>query len=137
MYNVTFDNITMLDTSNGPRIKSQRGRGGVVADIVYKNIKAGHVADMISVTLEYHTGIPPTNKTATPVFRNFLFENITFSGSDNGGVFLGLPESPIVNVTLRNVNFNKYGFFMLRRCVYQAFINIFGLSFGISLIAAA
>ena len=35
---VTFDNITMANTGTGIRMKTQRGRGGVVSDIVYRNM---------------------------------------------------------------------------------------------------
>ena len=36
-----------------PRIKSERGRGGIVSDIFYRNIVASNLSAMISITLEY------------------------------------------------------------------------------------
>ena len=62
---------------------------------------------MISITLNYHSGLDPTNETATPKLRNVLLENLEFSGNDEGGEFDGLPESYIENITLKNVNFNN------------------------------
>lgn len=106
IFNVTFDNITMNNTGCGPRIKTQRGRGGVVDGITYRNIVAENVGEMIQMTMEYSGHLPATNATATPVLRNFLFENVSFRGGDNAGRYDGLAESPIVNVTLRNVSFN-------------------------------
>ena len=69
VFNVTFENIDMTGTINGPRIKSERGRGGVVDGITFRNIMAHDVRTMVSVTLNYHAGLAPTNKTATPVLR--------------------------------------------------------------------
>ena len=113
VHNVTFENIEMTGTSSGPRIKSQRGRGGVVDGITYRNVTARNLGDMVQLTLNYHTGLSPTNKTATPVMRNVLIEDCTFTAgkkSDarrpNAGVVDGLPESHIQNVTFRNVNLN-------------------------------
>ena len=113
VHNVTFENIEMTGTSSGPRIKSQRGRGGVVDGITYRNVTARNLGDMVQLTLNYHTGLSPTNKTATPVMRNVLIEDCTFTAgkkSDarrpNAGVVDGLPESHIQNVTFRNVDLN-------------------------------
>ena len=36
--NVIFENFAMDSTERGPRVKSQRGRGGLVANITYKDI---------------------------------------------------------------------------------------------------
>lgn len=36
--NVTFERIRLNGTSAGPRIKTQRGRGGVISDVVYRDI---------------------------------------------------------------------------------------------------
>ena len=110
VYNVTFENIDMTGTSSGPRIKSQRGRGGVVDGITYRNVTARNLGEMVQLTLNYHKGLSPTNKTATPVLRNVLIEDCKFTASKsdlpNAGVMDGLPESHIQNVTLRNVDLN-------------------------------
>ena len=103
--NITFTDITMSGTQRGPRMKSMRGRGGVVEDIVFRNMFAANVQQMVSLTLNYHTE-PPTNASATPVFRNILLQNVTFTGTGSGGEFDGLDDSIITNVTLIDVNFN-------------------------------
>ena len=104
--NVTFEDIRMSGTDRGPRIKSQRGRGGLVTDITYRNISAENLQAMISLTLNYHPGLKPTNASATPRLQNILIEDCQFKGGKNGGEFNGLKESHIQNVTLRNVDFN-------------------------------
>ena len=87
----------------------RRGRGGVVDGIVYRNIVAKDVATALSLTLAYTHGLPPTNATATPRLRNVLFQNATFENATSAGEFVGLPESPIVNVTLRDVRYVGHG----------------------------
>ena len=139
--NVTFENITMTDTACGPRMKSQRGRGGTVDGILYKDITAANVGEMLQMTLDYHPGIPPTNATATPRFQNVRFVNVHFlettttttAGQEgeegeegrtaggkggNAGEFRGLPESPLVNVSLVNVTFGSDGQAKFTACEY-------------------
>ena len=56
----------------------------MVDGITYRNITARHLGEMIQVTLNYHTGLKPTNRTATPVLRNVLIEDCTFTGGSSG-----------------------------------------------------
>jgi polygalacturonase len=104
IYNVTFENIQMKNTDRGPRIKSCRGRGGTVQDIVYRNITGQDVQTAVSIDLDYVKSAKPTNKSATPTVQNILLENVLFSqGTTNYGEFKGLQESPLINITLKNV----------------------------------
>jgi hypothetical protein len=45
----------------------------------------------------------PVNET-TPVFRNICVSNLTATCQKSAGIIVGLPESPISNVVLENVN---------------------------------
>ena len=77
VFNVTFDNITMAQTGTGIRMKTQRGRGGVVSGITYRNIDMQEIqGQCVQVTLNYHAGLLKTNKTGTPVFKDILLENV-------------------------------------------------------------
>ena len=40
----------------------------------------------------------------TPFFHDFTIENVTATGATNAGYIVGLPESPIKGVTLKNVS---------------------------------
>jgi polygalacturonase len=101
VYNVTFDNITMANTGTGIRMKSQRGRGGLVSDITYKNIHMVEIAGQcVQVTLNYHAGLNATNKTGTPVFRNILLENVRCDKGKTSFWIDGLAEQVIENLTL-------------------------------------
>jgi polygalacturonase len=80
--NVTFEDIIMDQTNVGIRLKSQRGRGGVVHDVTYRNIHKKSIdEECVQVTLNYDANGPPstdtqTNATATPAFQNIAFENV-------------------------------------------------------------
>ena len=106
--NVTFEDITMDQTGTGVRMKSERGRGNVVEDVTYRRIDMKDIdGQCVQVTLNYAKGIKPTNKTATPVFRNILLEDVR---CDKGGAsyFIdGLQEQHIMNLTLKNVTMGK------------------------------
>jgi hypothetical protein len=39
----------------------------------------------------------------TPHFHDISIENVTATGSTTAGVIVGLPESPVVGLTLKNV----------------------------------
>ena len=107
VYNITFQNISLEGTRCGPRIKSQRGRGGIIDGITYRNITMSNMGSMFCVTLNYHDGIPRTNASATPALRNVLFEDIVIKDGISGGQFDGLDESPIHGIVLKNVVFQK------------------------------
>eukprot|EP01050_Picozoa_sp_SAG11_P056090 SAG11_NODE_34606_length_271_cov_0.593023_1_plen_67_part_10 len=48
-------------------------------------------------------GLKPTNKTATPSFSNILLQDVRCDRGANSYFIDGLQESPIANLTLRNV----------------------------------
>ena len=85
-------------------MKAERGRGGVVENIVYRGIMMRNIlSEAVQMTLNYHAGLKPTNKTATPVFRDILIENVLADGVEYAGLYDGLPEQHVLNFTLRNV----------------------------------
>jgi len=106
--NVTFENITMDNTGTGIRMKSQRGRGGTVSNITYRNIWMKTIAGQcVQVTLNYHPGLSPTNQTGTPVFRDILLENVRCDKAKNSYLIDGLVEQHIEGFALRNVTMHK------------------------------
>jgi polygalacturonase len=101
---VLFENFVCEGTAIGPRIKSQRGRGGVVANVVFRNLTLVGVPAPIVVTEYYEQSLPPQNASATPRFANISVEGLTARGGvKTGFYFNGLPESVIVGVRLRDV----------------------------------
>ena len=106
--NVKVERCTFQDTENGIRIKSPRGRGGVVQDISYSDITMKDVDPAITITC-YYPKIPAQDgaqaKTeTTPDFRNIRISNLTAQCKRSAGVVVGLPESPLQGIVLENVN---------------------------------
>ena len=109
---VVVNRCRFEDTDNGLRIKSSRGRGGVVEDIRYSNIRMKNVHPAISIVgyYQYSTNdkfpeddyARPMTET-TPVFRNITISNLTATSTREAGLIVGLPESPVSNVMLQNV----------------------------------
>jgi polygalacturonase len=116
--NVTVRNCTFTDTENGIRIKSQRGRGGLVENIRVSDITMTNVDPAITFTCYYmtnsagdpvqrfapdHDPVQAVNET-TPVFRNICVSNLTATCQRSAGIIIGLPESEISDVVLENVS---------------------------------
>ena len=115
--NVTVRNCTFENTENGIRIKSQRGRGGIVENISYSDITMKNVDPAITLTSYYMFNsagdakqkTEPAKDTAqpiaagTPIYRNIHISNLTATCQRAAGIIIGLPESLISDVTLENV----------------------------------
>jgi len=84
------------------RFKSQPSRGGVIEDIVYRDIQLDNARQAFEFNLEWRMVPPiaPPAKVLT-VVRNVRL--INFSGTvQSGGVMHGLKDSPISNVKFEN-----------------------------------
>jgi polygalacturonase len=100
-------NCTMEGTDNGIRIKSMRGAGGLVENVRYTNITMKDVEHAIVLALDYTDNNRPDFKgdaSKIPSIRNVLIDHVTITGSRNAGKIVGLPESPIRGVMLRDVS---------------------------------
>ncbi|WP_226530025.1 glycoside hydrolase family 28 protein [Metabacillus niabensis] len=113
--NVTVSNCIFEGTDRGIRLKSRRGRGGVVEDIRVSNIIMNGVICPFIANLYYFCGprgkekyvwdknpYPVTDE--TPVFRRIHFSNITAREvSAAAGFLYGLPEMYVEDVTFDHV----------------------------------
>jgi polygalacturonase len=99
-------NCTFDGTDNGIRIKSMRGAGGLVENIRYTGITMKNVDNAILIDLNYVDNNRPDFKgdpKKIPAVRQVLIDNVTVTGSRNAGRIVGLPDSRITGVTLRDV----------------------------------
>jgi polygalacturonase len=105
VYNVLFQDFVLNGTELGPRVKSQRQRGGLVANVTFSNFTLIGTGGGVAVTLHYLTNPPPGNATSTPRLQNITMDRIVAvpgTGVGTGTLFYGLPESVIDGVTLRD-----------------------------------
>lgn len=113
--NIVISNCIFEGTDRGIRLKSRRGRGGVVEDIRVSNIIMKDVFCPIIMNLYYFCGeggkekkvwdknFYPVDK-GTPKFRRIHFSEITARDVRNTAVFIyGLPEMPVKEITFDNV----------------------------------
>lgn len=113
---VLVTNCVFKLTDRGLRIKSQRGRGNlaVIQNITFRNIIMSDVKSPFVINAFYKAGNDEMDDRfvreyqevtdLTPVFREFTFQDIRCEKVSYGvGFFLGLPESPLEKVTLKNV----------------------------------
>jgi polygalacturonase len=106
---VVFDGVTVAcapKCKHGSYIKTCRGRGGVVEDIVFANITISNVGFAHGVTLQYVRGLPPTNASGTPSVRGITYSSSTTLGGGAGVAyqFTGLPDSVLSGVVLSNMS---------------------------------
>jgi polygalacturonase len=110
--NMTVQRCTFDGTDAGVRLKSRRGRGGLVENITYTDLTMKNVGQAIVITSYYyglpkpgtHDGSEPVNA-ATPIWRNILVRNIVATaGTKDAGLIIGLPEMPARAVVLDNVS---------------------------------
>jgi polygalacturonase len=103
--NVFVDDCEFVGTDRGLRIKSMRGRGGVVENVYYQNVKHLDLRLLdVEMTTFYasSTLVPLTQK--PPTIRNVHVKNVTGNGGKTAAEIVGLPELPIEDVTFDDVS---------------------------------
>lgn len=106
--NVVASNITCQGTQMGVRIKSRRGRGGVVEDVRFDQWTMEDVGQGINVTNYYimegetRTSEQPVS-VRTPVFRNIAISHMTMNRARVAISMNGLPEMPISGLRISDV----------------------------------
>ena len=104
--NIVASNIVAKGTDRGIRIKSMRGRGGIVENVNCDNFVIEDApAEAIEITTYYAGGKSPQQPVsdATPVFRNFTFSHITIINAHQVASVEGLPEKPIEAIRFNDI----------------------------------
>ncbi|RZK20022.1 MAG: glycoside hydrolase family 28 protein [Hymenobacter sp.] len=121
---IVISNCIFDGTDRGIRIKTARGRGGVVEDIRVDNVVMKNIREqMIVLDMQYDKTAPEPVTERTPRFRNIHFSNITAEGNQ-AGLLNGLSEMPIENVTFSNLNFDAKQGFTVKEARTIAFHNV-------------
>ncbi len=92
------DDLTIDGADNGIRIKSDRSRGGLVHDLVYRNVCIRDVKNPLVFTPLYTT----FSGNQLPVYRDITLENIHILTAGSY-TFLGLDAEHKLSITLNNV----------------------------------
>jgi len=107
---VHAERISFKGTDQGIRVKANRDRGNDISDLTFKDITMDGVKTAILIS-EYYPKVLPEGTVAaapigrlTPFFHNIRIENVTATGIDWAGVVIGLPESPVKDLVLKNVS---------------------------------
>ena len=93
---------TIVDSNNWApiRFKSNITRGGIVENIVYRNIKIDKVRGIFDFNLEWNRAGSSGERMPT-VVRNVYVINVT-GNANSGGSIHGLPDSPITNIMFKD-----------------------------------
>ena len=111
--NLRVNHCAFDGTTSGIRIKTARGRGGLISDISYEDIAIKNSKFPIFIS-EYYPKEPksPQDDQATtpgqynPVYRNIRLKNITVTDSQEALIIWGIPESPVQDISFDNVQIN-------------------------------
>jgi len=108
---ITISNCVFDGTDRGIRIKSARGRGGIVEEIRVNNIIMKNIGSQaIVLDMQYAKTVLEPVSERTPRFRNIHFSNIT-GQVNQAGYLNGIEEMPIENITFNDINLDaKTGF---------------------------
>ena len=130
---LTVSNCSWYGTEYGIKMKTDRDRGGLIQNLKYCDLVMTNVNIPFAFYEYYNSmGSPTKNITnapagvaadvaqpitsTTPIFRNVTISNLTAVGNTGiqgpgniAGIIFGVPEMPITNVTLCNVNIQGRG----------------------------
>ncbi|MBI5475339.1 MAG: glycoside hydrolase family 28 protein [Ignavibacteriales bacterium] len=116
--NISVKNCIFIGTDVGLRFKSNRERGGLIENIFIENIQMSNIVDeAILFDMYYGEGDPEAQaaigiddkKNApltelTPRFQNFYIKNIICNNAGRAVIINGLPEMPVKNIFMENIN---------------------------------
>src|SRR5580704_8498202 len=110
-HDILAERIHFDGSDNGVRVKANRDRGNDVSNLVFRDIDMKDVKNPLVISEYYPRILPPPGDVApapvtrlTPHFHNIVFQNVTATGGVMAGAIVGLPEAPVTDIVLQNVN---------------------------------
>ena len=105
IHNVLVEDCHFLDSLIGIWIKTSHERGNVIENIEYRRIRVDRVRDeAICVTMGYYVdGNRQGPQPHLPTVRNVLVEGLTCGHAGTGVKLDGVPERPLQNVRLKDL----------------------------------
>ncbi|TDO93920.1 alpha/beta hydrolase family protein [Halanaerobium saccharolyticum] len=102
--NVHVHDCVFNGGERGVRLKSMRGRGGCVENLLFENIEINNLRDQGIILNMYYdaTTVEPRSE-MPPLFRNITVRNIKGKNIKQPVVLRGLPEKKMKDITLENI----------------------------------
>lgn len=102
--NVVVSNCVFHGTDRGIRLKTRRGRGGIVENIRVSNIIMRNVGEALTINMHYWTDTAKEEVSErTPQFRNIHINQITSMNARSAGTIIGLEEMPADGIRLTDI----------------------------------
>ncbi|WMV31753.1 hypothetical protein MTR67_025138 [Solanum verrucosum] len=105
--NVLVEHVYLHDSLLGIELKTARGRGGYIKDILVTDVVMANV--QVGIEATGHCDSHPDEKfdpSALPVVSGITFEDIVGTNVSIAGNFTGLSESPFTSICLSNITFS-------------------------------
>ncbi|XP_057951071.1 probable polygalacturonase [Malania oleifera] len=102
--NVTVENLNVWDSAAGVRIKTDKGRGGYIEDIIIRNITMERVK--IPIRFSRGSNDHPDERwdpKAVPKINGIFISNLVSSNSGKGPVLKGIEDAPFERICMKNV----------------------------------
>jgi hypothetical protein len=104
---ITITNCVFEGTDRGIRIKTMRGRGGVIEDLLVSNIVMNNmINEGILITLRYQRTDPEPLSERTPACNNVRISNIIVKGGQRPVAIYGLEERDVSQISFSNMETN-------------------------------
>jgi hypothetical protein len=101
---VTISNCVFEGTERGIRIKTMRGRGGVVEDIRVSNISMYNIINEgILITMRYQPTNPESLSVRTPEVKNIQLSGINIRGAARPVAVYGLEERAVSEISFNDL----------------------------------
>jgi polygalacturonase len=101
---VTISNCVFEGTDRGIRIKTMRGRGGSIEDIIVSNVSMYNmVNEGIMITLRYQTTKPEPLSDKTPTVNNIQISGINIRGAQRPVAIFGLEERDVSEISFSDM----------------------------------
>ncbi len=102
--NVYAHHCDFSQTDRGLRIKSMKGRGGVIENIWFEDIKMDNIKrEAIKINMHYGSSSIQPRTDSLPTFRNLHYKNITSNQSQYGIRIQGIDSQYVDQIFFENV----------------------------------
>lgn len=127
--NVFVENCVM-DSPNldrAIRIKTNSKRGGVIENVFVRNLEVGTVKECVLLVTMFYNVYGSQTGNFIPTVRNISLENVNVKNGGKYSVWAeGYEESPVENITLKNVKIQKVdSVYLLKNVKNINFINTY------------